>query len=72
MAYGIRKINDNFLIVYRHNIDMGPAMMDNKKKGGETAMLRKLIDFLLGKCRRERESLSAEEKLRIDMTARSR
>ena len=51
---------------------MGPAMMDNKKKGGETALLRKLIDFLLGKCRRERESLSAEEKLRIDMTARNR
>ena len=35
-------------------------------------MLRKLIDFLLGKCRRERDCLSAEEKLRIDMTARSR
>ena len=64
-------INANFLIVYRHTIDMGPAMMDNKKKEG-TAMLRKIIDFLLGRCRRERESLSAEEKLRIDMTARNR
>ena len=35
-------------------------------------MLRKIFNFLLSKCRRERESLSAEEKLRIDMTARSR
>ena len=35
-------------------------------------MLRKIIDFLLGRCRRERESLSAEEKLRGDMTARNR
>ena len=35
-------------------------------------MLRKIFAFLLGKCRRERESLSAEEKLRIDMTARNR
>ena len=65
-------INANFLIVYRPTIDMGPAMMDNKKKGGETAMLRKIFDFLLGKCRRERDCLSAEEKLRIDMTARNR
>jgi hypothetical protein len=35
-------------------------------------VIRKFFDFLLSKCRRERESLSAEEKLRIDMTARSR
>ena len=35
-------------------------------------MLRKLFDFLLSKCRRERDCLSAEEKLRIDMTARNR
>ena len=35
-------------------------------------MLRKFFDFLLGRCRRERDCLSAEEKLRIDMTARNR
>ena len=46
--------------------------MDNSEKGRGTAMLRKFLDFLLGKCRRERACLSAEEKLRIDMTARNR
>lgn len=35
-------------------------------------MLHKFINFLLSKCRRERDFLSAEEKLRIDMTARNR
>ena len=35
-------------------------------------MLRKIFEFLLSKCRREREYLSAEEKLRSDMTARNR
>ena len=47
-------------------------MMDNSEKGRGNAMLRKLFDFLLCKCRRERESLSVEEKLRMDMTARNR
>jgi hypothetical protein len=46
--------------------------MDNSEKGRGTAMLRKFFDFLLSKRRRERESLSAEEKLRIDMTQRCR
>ena len=35
-------------------------------------MLRKIFDFLLSKCRRERDCLSTEEKLRGDMTARNR
>ena len=35
-------------------------------------MLRKIFDFLLGKCRRSRDYLSKEEKLRIDMTQRNR
>ena len=35
-------------------------------------MLRKIFNFLLGKRRRERDCLSPEEKLRIDMTARNR
>lgn len=35
-------------------------------------MLRKLFDFLLGKCRKGTDSLTEEEKLRIDMTARNR
>ena len=46
--------------------------MDNSIKGRGNVMLRKIIDFLLGRCRREKDCLSAEEKLRGDMTARNR
>ena len=35
-------------------------------------MLRKIIRFLLGKCLKGTDSLTEEEKLRIDMTARNR
>ena len=35
-------------------------------------MLRKIVHFLLGKCRKGTDSLTEEEKLRIDMTQRCR
>lgn len=35
-------------------------------------MLRKIIHFLLRRCRKPTDSLTEEEKLRIDMTQRCR
>ena len=72
MAVGGWLRKTRIYVFYSLLIDTNPHPVDNEEKREGNAMLRKIFNFLLSKCRRERESLSAEEKLRIDMIARSR